>query len=70
MKLYVVVYGSDDLDDENIEQKFGVLCKTLESAQKERARIAAETGEPTGILVFDTAWVEDGCFMIDYTINP
>lgn len=69
MKLYIVVYGSNDLADENIEQKFGALCKTLKSAQRERALIATEKGEPTGILVFDTAWAEDDCCMIDDTIE-
>ena len=69
MKLYAVVYGSDDLTDETIEQKFGALCMTLASAKKEREIIAARTGEPTGILVFTNESVYKGCFMLDDTIE-
>lgn len=69
MKLYAVIYGSNDLTDETIEQKFCALCTTLKRARKERARIAAETGEPTGILVFTTDWVDEGCFIVKDIID-
>ena len=69
MRIYAVVYGSRDLTDETIEQKFGALCLNLASALKEKRRIAAETHEPTGILVFTTEWVDKGCFILNDTIE-
>ena len=69
MKLYVVVYGSTDLTDDNIEQKFWALCPSLKIAQEERAYIAAKTNEPTGILVFSTEYMYDGCFIVEDIIE-